>query len=128
MPPPFSSPGFYGKAFPFANRNRHVSNMELPRRLTSALHTLSAAVDRLEVAVARATAGAGEGSASEQELAELRGRCAELTLARAADASRAAELLRANHEVEATLERVAASLKAIAARPDRSSSAQSECG
>lgn len=82
----FPTPGLYVKAVVLANRNPDRRTMELPRRLTIALHTLNAAVDLLETAVERSAA---------------------------ANTARLDALLDANTAVGARLDRVAVALRAL---------------
>lgn len=88
--------------------------MALPRALTSALETLSSAVEQLEASV-RQTDGLHSAHAAGSELGELRSRNDDLVAAQSEDRARLAELLRVNAEVNARLGKIAAALRSLAA-------------
>ena len=88
--------------------------MELPRRLTTALTTLPAAVDLREAAAERRAKADIDQAPGQQELASLRAQHAEQAVARQADAARLHALTTANSQVGARLDGIAAALRALA--------------
>lgn len=88
--------------------------MELPRRLTTALNTLTAAIDLLEAAAERRAKADVDQADVHQELASLRAQDAEQAAERQADASRLQALMTANSQVGARLDGIAAALRALA--------------
>jgi hypothetical protein len=100
--------------------------MALPRRLTSALEALTAAVETLEEAAACRLPPVRAGDDDARDMAELRDQHASLLAARAVDGDRIATLLRVNDDVGLRLERVATALRALAERQDDPSPADGD--
>lgn len=87
--------------------------MQLPQRLTTAIETVTAAVERLEAAAASHAHGGIEQADLRQEIASLRARRVDEDQARQADAARMEALMSASRQVGARLDGIAASLRAL---------------